>query len=175
MEVFEAIQKRRSVRAYDQKPVPPETVAKILEAGRIAPSANNRQPWHFIVVTDQSKREVLSEGRYAKFLKDTPVVIVGCGDRVTSPKWHVVDTAIALQQMVIAATAEGLATCWIGSFSEDSVRALLKIPEEFTVVAMLALGYPREKTDLKAKLLGLHNRKPLESIVSYEEFGEPKV
>jgi nitroreductase len=98
------------------------------------------------------------------------VVIVGCGDRKTSPKWYVVDTTIALQQMVIAATAEGLGTCWIGSFDEDSVREALSVPERFAVVAMLAVGYPKQKPGSVVPPTRTRNVKELEKIVSYEEF-----
>src|SRR4030067_3138868 len=158
MDVFEAVQVRRSVRSYDSRPVPKDILEKILESGRIAPSAMNYQPWHFIFVTALKKREVLSEGRYAKCLKESPVVIVGCADSKKSLKWSVVDVIIALQQMVLTATAEGLGTCWIGSFSEESVKALLRVPEHFKVVAMLAAGYPREKADLWTKTLRTRNR-----------------
>ena len=170
MEVSEAIRTRRSVRAYDSKPVPDDLITRVLEAGRIAPSASNYQPWHFIVVKDAAKRQVLSEGKYAKFLTESPVVIVGCGDKKTSPKWYVVDTTIALEQMVIAATAEGLGTCWIGSFDEDSVREALSIPERFAVVAMLAVGYPKQKPGTAIPPTRTRNVKDLDKIVSYEEF-----
>jgi len=168
--VFEAVQARRSIRAYDASPVPDEVLNRVLESGRLAPSASNFQPWHFIVVTDPKKRQVLSEGRYAKFLTECPIVIVGCADTKLSPKWSTVDVTIALQQMVLTATGEGLGTCWIGSFSEDSVRAHLKVPDQFKVVAMLALGYPKAKLDFGAVAAGGRRRKSLEEIVSREEF-----
>lgn len=170
MEVSEAMRTRRSVRTYDAKPVPDDIIRNVLEAGRIAPSASNYQPWHFIVVKDAAKRQILSEGKYAKFLTESPVVIVGCGDKKTSPKWYVVDTTIALQQMVIEATAEGLGTCWIGSFDEDSVREALNIPERFAVVAMLALGYPKQKPGSVTPPARTRHVKDLDKIVSYDEF-----
>ncbi|MEM3616695.1 MAG: nitroreductase family protein [Candidatus Bathyarchaeia archaeon] len=173
MEVFEAVQVRRSVRAYQPTPVPKEKLLRVLEAGRLAPSAGNIQPWHFIVVTDAEKRERLAQARFAKFLKEAPVVIVGCGDQRASPKWFGVDVAIAMQNMVLTATSMGLGTCWVGSFDESQVRELLKIPENSRVVALLALGYPRKKFDLTGKILHLiRRRKPLEKIVSFEEFGK---
>lgn len=171
---MDVIQKRRSVRSYLDKPVPEEELNTVLEAGRLAPSAKNLQPWHFIVVTDRQKREVLSHGRWAKFLKECPVVIVGCGDQTGSPKWFAVDVAIAMQQMVIAATSRGLGTCWIGSFEEVEVRKCLDIPERYRVVAMLALGYPKDSLDLTARIMGAKKRKPLDDIVSYESFGAKK-
>jgi nitroreductase len=176
MEVFEAIWKRHSVRAYLRNEVPGEKMGKILEAGRLAPSAGNIQPWHFIVVTDQQRRNELSKGRYAKFLTESPVVLVGCGDKKASPNWYVVDTTIAMQNMVLTATSEGLDTCWIGSFNENQVKELLNVPERFSVVALLALSYGRKKMDLGSKVLHFfRRRKKMEKIVSLEEFGNPIV
>lgn len=174
MDVFEAIRERRSTRAYLLDRIPEDKLEKILEAARLAPSAGNIQPWHFIVVTDLQKRKELSRGRFAKFLTESPVVIVGCGDKKASPKWHVVDTAIAMQNIVLAATGEGLGTCWIGSFNGDQVKKLLNIPEKFQVIALLAVGYPRKKLDLTAKISHfIIRKKKLQKIVSLEEFGNP--
>lgn len=175
MDVSKAIRSRHSVRAYLPDTIPKKKLEKILEAGRVAPSASNLQPWHFVVVTDPQKRNKLAEGgTYAKFLSGAPVAIVGCGDAEKSPKWHVVDTSIAMQNMVLAATAEGLGTCWIGSFNEEEVKKLLSIPENFRVVALLSVGYPREKLDLAARNSQLiQARKKLEEIASLEEFGSP--
>ncbi|MEM2987439.1 MAG: nitroreductase family protein [Candidatus Bathyarchaeia archaeon] len=173
MEVFEAVQIRRSIRAYEPTSIPKNKLMRVLEAGRLAPSASNIQPWHFIVVTDAEKREKLAQAPFAKFLKEAPVVIVGCGDWKASSKWFMVDVAIAMQNMVLTATSMGLGTCWVGSFDESQVRKLLKIPENYRVVALLAMGYPREKFDLTGKVLHLiRRRKPLEKIVSFEEFGK---
>jgi nitroreductase len=171
VEVYEAVKARRSVRAYDGRPVPEEALARILEAARLSPSAANRQPWHFAVVRDPARRAALSGGMWAKFLKEAPVVIAGCGDRKASERWRTIDTTIALQTMVLAATAEGLATCWVGSFDEAKVKELLKIPENFDVVCLLAIGYERKSLDLTRKLAGGSKRKALEDIVSQEEYG----
>ncbi|MEM2056996.1 MAG: nitroreductase family protein [Thermoproteota archaeon] len=173
MDVFEAIQKRRSVRAYEPTPVPREILGKVLEAARLAPSAGNIQPWHFIVVTDVGKREKLARAPFAGFLREAPVVIVGCGNQRASPRWFMVDVAIAMQNMVLAATAEGLGTCWVGSFNEKEVKEMLKIPDDYRVVALLALGYPRKKMDIQGRILHLiRRRKNLKEIVSFEEFGK---
>jgi len=173
MEVFDAIKNRHSVRSYLSDDVPREKLNRILEAGRLAPSAGNIQPWHFIIVTDGKLRKKLSKGRYAKFLVESPIVIVGCGDRRASPNWHVVDTTIALQNMVLTATSEGLGTCWIGSFNEKQVKKILSIPERYRVVALLALGYSSNKTDFSSKVLHFfRRRKKLEKITSHEKFGD---
>jgi len=176
MEVFEAIQRRKSVRAYAQTPVPEEKLERILEAARLAPSAENIQPWYFIVVTGHEKRkQIAKSGIFAGFLEESPVVIIGCGDRKASPKWYAIDVSIAMQNMVLAATAEGLGTCWIGSFDEGLVKKLLKIPGRFNVVALLTVGYPREKLDLTGKIVhSIHRKKRLEGIVGFEEYRERK-
>lgn len=172
MEVTDAIRARRSVRAYTPDPIPDQVLQKILEAGRQAPSANNQQPWHFIIVKDAEKRAVMSEARYAKFLRESPVVIVGCGDWRDSPEWYPIDVSIAMENMVLAATAEGLGTCWVGSFDEGRIRELLQIPERYKIVAMLALGYPRKKFDIAAAFIRSKNRKDPDEIFSYEQFGK---
>jgi nitroreductase len=173
MDAFEAIEKRRSIRNYEPTPVPEEKLEKILEAARLAPSARNRQPRHFIVVTDAEKRKALSGGMFAKFLKQSPVVIAACGDERAAPKWHAIDVAIAVENMVLAATGEGLGTCWIGSFDENKVRDTLKIPKNLRVIVLLAVGYPRDKESLTSKVLhAVRKRKPLEKIVSLEEYGK---
>jgi nitroreductase len=173
MDVFEAINKRRSIRNYEPIPVPKEKLEKILEAARLAPSASNVQPRHFIVVTNAERREALSAGMFARFLKQAPVVIVACGDEKKSPKWYAIDVAIAVENMVLAATGEGLGTCWIGSFDETKVRNVLKVPGHLRVVVLLAVGYPGGKESLASKALRfIRKRKSLEEIVSFEEYGK---
>jgi len=173
MDVYEAIEKRKSIRNYEPTPVPKEKIEKILEAARLAPSASNLQPRHFIVVTDAEKRKALSGGMFAKFLRQSPVVIAACGDEKTSPKWYAIDVAIAVENMVLAATGEGLGTCWIGSFDESQVKAVLKIPSNLRVVVLLAVGYPSDKESLTSKVLRIvRKRKSLDEIVSVEEYGK---
>jgi nitroreductase len=174
MDVFEAITNRKSNRRYETTPIPKEKLLKILEAARLAPSASRLQPWHFIVVTEAEKRKELSRGMFAKFLAEAPVVIVACADTKASPDWCYIDVAIAVENMVLAATGEGLGTCWVGSFDEEKVKALLKIPSNYAVVVLLALGYAHEELDVAARLVQLaRGRKKLEDIVSAEEYGKP--
>ncbi len=152
---------RRSIRRYERKPIPDEVLKLILEAGRLAPSARNRQPWCFVVVRKpELKRKLIFSG-WNSFIEDASAVIVGCGD--SRERWAVVDVSIALQNMVIAAEALGLGSCWIGHFIEEEVKKALKIPDRFKVVAMITIGYPAEKPEPPPK-------KPLEEIVRYETF-----
>lgn len=165
MPLIDVILSRRSVRSYEKKNIPEDVLSKILEAGRQAPSAMNRQPWRFIVLTDYEIKEKLSHGRWNRFVKDSPVTIVGCayvGDFYTR-KWSTVDTTIALQNMVIAAWVIGVGSCWIGDFRENEVKNLLDIPDNWKVVALVTFGYPAEKPEGEWK-------KPLEEIVSYNKF-----
>jgi len=112
-------------------------------------------------------------GLYAKFLAQTPLVIVACGDKKASPDWYTIDTALAIENMILTATNEGLGTCCVGSFKEKQVKALLKIPDNFEVLLLLAVGYPKEKLDLSSNLLRIvRRRKILSEIVSLEEYGK---
>jgi len=176
LEVFEAIQKRYSVRRYLKKNVPSDLMSKVLEAARLAPSASNRQPWHFIVVTDKEKKKKIAQsGRWAGFIDGAPAVIIALGDHETAPKWYPVDVTIAMEHIVLEATELGLGTCWVGSFEEDLVKDILKIPEKYTVVAILSIGYPSEKENLDSKVARfVDQRKKFKEIVSFNEYGKSK-
>jgi nitroreductase len=160
-ELLRIIYNRRSVRKYERKPVPDDVLRAVLEAGRQAPSARNLQPYCLIVVRDPELKRKLVFSEWNRFIEEAPVVIVGCGD--SRAKWAVVDVAIALQNMVIAAEALGLGTCWVGHFIEEDVKKALKIPERMRVVAMITLGYPDEKPAPRPK-------KSLGELVRYETY-----
>ena len=165
MSCIEKILKRRSIRRYRREPVPDEVRDRILEAGRQAPSAANRQPWHFVVVTDPELKGKLATGRYNGFIRDSAFTIVGVSlpyDSV-SERWGVVDVTIAMQNMVLAAEVQGVGSCWIGDFREEEVKRLLGIPEEARVVALLPMGIPDEKPGPKPK-------KPLSEIVHHNRW-----
>ena len=149
MNVLEAIQSRQSIRSYMDKSVEGEKLNQILEAARLAPSANNRQEWRFVVVQDQETRHLLSIAAEGQgFVAEAPVVIACCSVesehimRCGHPA-YAIDVAIAIEHMALAAAAMGLGTCWIGAFSEDRVREILGIPKSVRVVELLALGYPK--------------------------------
>ena len=169
MQLKEIIKKRESVRNYEDRPVPKEKLERVLEAARFAPSANNRQPWKFIVVEEKKHRQELAEAANGQaFVGQATIVIVAVA---TNPEHimscgvpsHPVDLAIALDHMSLAAVDEGLGTCWIGAFSQERVKDLLKIPQEHKVVALLPLGFPHQQR-------GMKQRKPLKEIVCYETF-----
>jgi len=153
MSCIDLILKRRSIRKYSSEPVPEEVRAKILEAGRQAPSAVNAQPWHFIVVDDPAlKEELASTGRWRSFIKDCSFVVVGLykSHNPITKRWGQVDTVIALQNMVLAAQVQGVGSCWIGDMSGD-VKGLLGIPGGAEIVALVSFGIPDEEPGQKSK------------------------
>lgn len=165
MSLVDTVLSRRSIRRYQKKEIPKDMLNRILEAGRQAPSAANRQPLHLIVVTDESVKRELSKGLFNRFIKDAPLTIVGCANTnaVLTGKWAVVDTAIALQNMVIAAWAMGVGSCWIGDFKEEKVKRILQIPDKWKVVALVSFGYPSEQPKPRKK-------KPIKKLVSFNKF-----
>jgi nitroreductase len=164
MSLVDVVLDRRSIRRYEQKEIPKDILDKILEAGRQAPSAANKQPWHFIVLTDYEIKKELSKGLFNRFIKDAPVTIVGCAHKdLIAGKWSMVSTTIALQNMVVAAWAMGVGSCWIGDFNEERVKRLLSIPENWNVVALVSFGYPSEKPQPRKK-------KAVEEIVGFNKF-----
>ena len=169
MELMEAIEKRRSIRDYDDRPVPEDKLKKVLEAARLSPSASNRQDRKFVVVTDEALRRMLAQAAFGQaHVAQAPVVIVAVS---TNPDYVMacgvpsfsVDLAIAIDHMTLAAVDEGLGTCWIGAFHQDQVKHILGIPEKYTVAALLTLGFPRQTPQRTP-------RKALDEIVSYEKF-----
>jgi nitroreductase len=170
MEVIDAIRSRKSVRSYLDKAVEKEKLSRVLEAARMAPSAGNRQEWRFVVVTDPEKRGRLGEEAAGqRFIAEAPVVIAVCAQtdgRIMrcGQACYPIDVAIAVDHLTLAAVAEGLGTCWIGSFDPEAVRRILAIPKEIVVVELLPLGYPRDPQPV-AK-----SRLPIETIVRYESW-----
>lgn len=171
MDVFEAIKKRRSIRAYRTEPIDDKTIARLLEAMRLAPSAKNLQPWKFIVVMDQNiKEELVSACRNQTFIAKAPCIIAACAFEKQSynkmgsymSSWAI-DVAIAMDHLSLAAVSLGLGTCWIGAFNEGEVKRVLGIPDNVRVVALMPLGYP-EYTPPPMP------RKSLEEIVCYEKY-----
>ena len=164
MDVLEAIRTRRSIRKFRPKPIPNKKLKTILEAGRLAPSAGNRQPWFFVVVKDPERKRVLAKAAGNQtFIADAGVIVVAVGDPEASPRRFKQDPMIAVEQMVLAATGLGYGTCWIGAFDEEEVKRLLRIPEELKVIALLPIGFPDEAPAPRA-------RKPLTEIVFYEKY-----
>ena len=165
MDLIDTILSRRSIRNYDPKDIPEDVLRQILEAGRQAPSAVNRQPVRFVVVTDREILKNLCNNVITRFVKAAPVAIAGCADvkSFLTGKWAVVDAAIAMQNMVIAAWSLGVGSCWIGACDEKRVKELLEIPEKWKFVALLTLGYPTKEPKPRKK-------KQFEDLFNFNSF-----
>ncbi len=173
MEVFEAIGGRRSVREFRSDPVEERDLKRILEAGRLAPSAGNCQPWEFVVVRDDDIKEKLARAALDRsFVSEAPVVIVVCANipRTSSrygkrgaELYCIQDTAAAAQNIHLAAYALGYGTCWIGAFDEMAAAKAINAPQYIRPVAIIPLGIPLEKPEPTDRL-------PLEMVLRYDHF-----
>ncbi len=171
MKVLDVIQKRQSVRKYKEDLIPEKALRRVLEAARLAPTGSNMQPWKFIIVKDRALKEKLAQASAGQiFMAEAPIIIVGCGfpDNCYAhmgrymKSWSV-DVTIALEHLILQAQEEGLGTCWIGSFEEEEVKAILNIPENVKVLALTPLGYPDE-------IPRFRGRKSLDEIISYDRY-----
>ncbi|MEN3010775.1 MAG: nitroreductase family protein [Candidatus Bipolaricaulaceae bacterium] len=170
MDVFEAMRARRSVRRYLREPIPEGVVEELLSAAVLAPSAGNAQPWRFVVVRDPGLREGLAAAAYGQsFLAEAPVVIVVCADLERARRAYrergetlycLQDTAAAIQNLLLAATAKGLGTCWVGAFDEGKVSELLGLAKALRPVALIPVGKPGEAPRARP-------RRPLSEVVEY--------
>ncbi len=163
----ELIRTRRSIRSYENRPVPPALIAEVLEAGRLAPSASNGQNWHFTVVTNGTLRYRLMEAcSNQKQVGQAPATLIvwaaadrrmRCGQHTAS-----VDCSIAATFMMLKAADLGLGTCWLGAFDAQEVKRILNLGDTAVVVAVTPLGYPAETPEARP-------RKPLEEITDIRE------
>lgn len=168
MNVFEAIKERKSIRKYQSRPVEDEKLNAVLEAGRLAPSANNAQKWKFIAVKDKNKIAALQSAcGNQPSVGSAPVVIVACATNhqvmTCGQPADTVDTSIAMSFMMLEACEQGLGTCWLGYFFEDKVKAVLGIPDGVSVVAVTPLGYPDEQPAARP-------RKTFSEVVSVDKY-----
>ena len=168
MAVIEAIRKRYSCRAYQDRPIEREKLDEIFEAARLAPSAKNMQDWRFVVVTDKEKRRQVAENtNRPEVFGKAGVIIAACSNsdyvmrcgQAAGP----IDVAIALEHISLQATELGLGTCWIGSFEAEKIRQILGVPDDITIIELMAVGYP---ADWQAE----PKREPMGKIVCYEKW-----
>lgn len=169
MDVYTAIKERRSIRSFKDIDIEEEKLKKVLDAGRLAPSANNRQNWKFILVRDKEKRKRLAKAaKEQAFVGEAPAVLVMCAtesSKVMScgQPAYTIDLSIALSYMVLEAWEQGLGTCWLGAFIEDEVKKILDIPQNVRVVAMSPLGYPNESPEPRP-------RKKFDEVVCFDSY-----
>ena len=166
----EIIQKRHSVRNFKDKSIDKDIIISIVKSAQSAPSACNAQPWRFVAVTDTILlKEIAGKGLGGvvpnKWAASAPVIIIGCaklnllthylGESVKGIHYHQIDLGIAMEHMVLRATEMGLGTCWIGWFKEKNIKKLLRIPKDWKIISLLALGYPQGEGIIPAPRLQL--------------------
>jgi nitroreductase len=178
--LMKLVRERYSLRRYDAgRPVSDHDIAVILEAARLAPSAENSQPWRFVVIRNKETLKECFSGIFAptRFAMEAPVFLALCADRarllerageaVLGTALYQLDCGIAGEHAVLAAAGLGIGSCWIGWFNKKKAKKLLRVPLSFEVVALISLGYPKEP-GARPKI-----RKPLSSIASLEAWGYP--
>ena len=140
MEVFEAVRTALAVRQFQEKPVPPETIQRIVEAGWLTGSSMNKQPWHFIVVEDRDLlRQMGSLARSGPYIAQAALAVVVVIERT---QFAVSDGSRAIQSMILAAWSEGVGSNWVGFMGPVDIKPLLGVPEEMDILAVLPFGYP---------------------------------
>jgi nitroreductase len=166
VDVFEAARTVLAVREYQDRPIPEDVIARIVEAGRLTASASNGQPWHFVVVTDRETLRRLGEAvRTGSYTAGAPMAIVVAAER--DNRFALSDASRAIQSMVLTAWEAGVGSNWTGFAGMDQVRGILDIPDGYDAVALLPFGYPTKERR------GRKSRKPLSEVASRERFGRP--
>src|SRR5205085_316641 len=154
MDVFEAVRTILAVRRYQDRPVPEDVLHRIVEAGRLTASAGNMQPWHFIVVQDRDTlRQLGTLARTGPYVAQAPLAIVVAVDHT---RFAISDASRAIQSMLLTAWAAGVGSNWVGFGGLEEVKALLHIPAERELLAILPFGYPAAAVGR-----GKKERKPL--------------
>jgi nitroreductase len=147
MDCVEDILSRRSIRKFKDEAVSEEIINNILEAGRLAPTATNQQPWYFVVAQNQQEKEAFIFSGFNRFVTGADFIILGLYKKseVVIEKLSLMDVTIALQNMVITAKVQGVGSCWMGAFDERKLRDTMNLPDDFITVGAVAFGIPDEQ------------------------------
>src|SRR5436309_11537762 len=165
--VFEAARTVLAIREFEDRPVPDEVLHRIVEAGRLSASANNRQPWHFILVRDrQGLRKLGSLVRTGPYTAGAAAAVIVGYEKATG-QYAVSDASRAIQSMLLVAWGDGVGSNWTGFTGLENVRQEFGLPDTYDVLAVVPFGYP------KRKVIGKKKRKPFDEVVSSERFGSP--
>jgi len=172
---YQILKNRYSVRRYMTDPIPAQSLDRILETGREAASAANRQPWYFVVCAGEDKVR-LNKVFYRDGFRDAPVAIAAVANMKEAWKrksdemnFAYVDASIAVTEMILAATAEGLGTCWVASFDYSEAKKILEIPDDMDIVTLFTVGYPHPEDKQPQRV-----RKPAKEVIFNRRFGEPR-
>ena len=147
MDCVKEILNRRSIRKFKNEPISEEVINTILEAGRLAPTATNQQPWSFVVARAKQEKEAFIFSGFNKFVTEADFIVLGVYKKseVVIEKLSLMDVTIALQNMVITATVQGVGSCWMGAFDENKLRDTLNLPDDCITVGAVAFGIPNEQ------------------------------
>jgi len=165
MDCIETVLTRRSVRRFKEERIDDRVLANILEAGRLAPSATNNQPWHFVVARQGETKEAFSFAGFNKFARDADTVVLGLykQSEVIIERFSLMDVTVALQSMVIAAWIQGVGSCWMGAFDEPKLSRALSLPADSRIVGAIALGMPAE-TPVQPR------KRPFDDVVHFDRW-----
>jgi nitroreductase len=162
MEILEVIKKRRSIRKFQTKPIPEKVINELAEALIWAPSAGNLQSRKFYFVFNQKTKEELSETSRDQwsFIAKAPLVIVSCINYKTAEHYGekgknifaICDVALSIQNLMLLAYSEGLGSVWVGLFDEEKVAKILNLPKNIRPIALIPVGYPAEKPEVRPRL-----------------------
>lgn len=164
MDFYEIISNRRSIRAYKKDPVEDDKLDRILNAARLAPTAANKQPLSLVVIKNDEIKHKFKDAYSQEWFFTAPIIICACAlpdeawKRNDGKKYVDVDVAIAMDHLILAATAEGLGTCWIAAFKPEVVKEILNLPDNIDPLILTPLGYPEVIPEPTS-------RKPLDGIV----------
>jgi len=177
---LQLVQTRQSVRRYQDRPVERDKILQCIEAARLAPSAENVQPWRFIILDDEQTLKSFHQHAFSgvysftKFASRAPVIIVilakpdilanRIGKQIQGTLYYLIDIGIAGEHLALQATELGLGTCWIGWFNARGVRKFLKIPRSYKIVSLISMGYPDIRKPREKKRL------PIEEIAWFNRF-----
>jgi len=170
LDLLDAIKTRRSIRRFKPTRIPTHLIKSVIDVARHAPSANNTQPWEFIIVKDKRVKEQLAKTHaWSYFINDAPICIVVLGNEKSSPSFFVVDASCATENLLLAAHGLGLGACWVAVYdscnsnSEKYVRDVLNVPPHLRVIAMVPIGYPDEKAEPR-------NLRELNKMVHFDKY-----
>jgi nitroreductase len=162
MDALEAIRQRRSVRAYTGEPIPREDLLTIVDAGRLAATGGNRQPWEFIVVTDREIIEQLTVA--AQWMEKAGAIVAVVMDE--SSRWWLEDGSAAIENMLLAGTALGYGSCWLEGWTlrlEDDLKAILDVSKDKRLLTLIPFGVPVEWPTKE--------KKSLDEILYWQKYG----
>ncbi|MBM3253004.1 MAG: nitroreductase family protein [Candidatus Omnitrophica bacterium] len=163
-EFLEIVKTRKSIRKFLKKPIAREIIEDIIDTARLAPTANNIQPWEFVVVSDERTKIALSElANYGRFIKDSACcIVVFCKDT----KYYLEDGSAATENILLSAHSFGLGACWVAGDKKpycEEVKKLLSVPAEYKLISLIPIGYPAEKPVL-------HDKREIRKVMHWERF-----